>query len=335
MNLYLFALSLYYIGYIKVFPVLCFAGLFLSVLNTITFMNPKFDNRIFYYLKYKSIGEGLIFLTGVLSPIITCENCATEATYFSMVFKLAFHIYLRNVLFLFVTILEIQIAIERYYTIKSTEKILVKKRERIKILLFVVLSFLPFLPDLFAYEIVPFKVVNYFVDFDKNKGDYFMLEKSKYGNSTIHNIFSITLCMVQNAATVLFLIPFNVLVFIEFRRFIKNKSRTVNQTNMNNANHSVQTSSQQRNSSDNKFNYMISIITFLFVISRVSDALSHLFLFLNGYLYDIELAEVYFFISNILFEFLFYFFTIFNFFIYYIFNKPFKEYFNKKFINSK
>lgn len=203
------------------YPVICLIGLVLSILSLITFNNPKFTEKIYYYLEVKTFVEILILTIGVLSPISTClDPCLTGSTYFSAIFEWILIKYLQDVLYMFITVLR--------YTFVCA---------------------LIVVPSLFTHTIT---VVN---------ETYILLDPSEYGNSMIHKVYITCLNLLENALTILLLIPYNVLTFVEFRKFMKKKKRLTQ---------CPETQQRILNAQSN-FNKMILIVSFGTAELRVSS----------------------------------------------------------------
>jgi hypothetical protein len=307
-NLIQFLNDLYFIVYVKIFPAICLVGLLLCTLSFITFINSKFNKRIYYFLKYKSLVEALILLTGVLSPISSCTDCATDGGYMTSVYVWAIDHFLRNVLYTIITFIEVLITIDRYQTIKSTDSALVAKKDKMKLLFFVILSFLIFVPMFFAFKIALFR----------HKSDnslYYSLKNTPYGRSQFHKYYMISVNLFENVLTLIFIIPFNILVVNNFRRFIRKKIEILH----------ISADSKKR--SEYNFNIMILVTTVLFALTRLIDLSNCI---LNEFYSDPFNSTI----INIFFEIFFAIVTSLNFFIYYIFNKPFRNYVQKNFFNQ-
>ena len=114
---------------VYVLPILCITSFVLSLLSFIFyFFLQAFQMKNFFYLMVKSLLELLLFAFRTLTPYLSCLYCETETTYHRQWMKLMLFIYLKPILYLLITILEIIITQNRLMAVKSINK----KQKQIK-----------------------------------------------------------------------------------------------------------------------------------------------------------------------------------------------------------
>jgi len=315
-----FFVNLYNIGFVILTPIICVLGLTLNIICCITFF--KLKEKIFFYLAYKSLAESLYLATGAISPFISCYSCDLEDTYFRMMITLITAKFFKMAVFSFVTILEIEISFNRYSLVNShSTNTVIEKKDKIKILIYTIVSILLYLPCFFAFEIK--RIIPY-------ENEY-RLVQNNIGNHPIFMYVYSYLGFIGNILSILVLLPLNVIILIKFKKFIKNKSqnrvRPIAQTLVqarqeNVANRLVL---QENAKTETRFTRMIVAISFLFIFSRLCEASIAFFILYNQYIKLIDYFKLYFSILNIFVYALNYIIFSCNFFIYYIFNSTFKK----------
>ena len=309
-------MGFYNIGYLKVLPVICVIGCILSLINLIVFLNPKLKEKIYFYLMIKSLIELVILVCGALLPLL--QN-VTYITYFTTLFQIVLYKVLSNALFLFVSIMEISITFNRYFIIKSTQKLLVKKKDKILVFIFGIVSFALFIPICFAYNIV-------------EANGKFSFENSDFGNTKFFEIYLECINFSENLLTVFVLLPSNIIVLIQYRRFLSKKKTIINFASRLIRGQDTENAENKRISklvrSQRKFTRMIIILSFLFIFARLCTAGFEIFNIYNKYVHHIKTYEICYLFLNIIISFNIYFMLSVNFFIYYFFNKPFRQCFH-------
>ena len=316
LSLYNFYIHLYDICYMIVTPTICVIGFFLSFLAFLTLKNTDLKEKIFFDLMVKSFLETFLFCFGALSPLVSCTDCEISQTYSSMVFSLIVYKFLRNGFHLFVTIMEIKITINRYLILKSTEKIIAKKKDKLLIFIFGLIAMLIFSPALFAYEIVRAPLG-------------YTLSNSLFGNSKFFFYYWTFVCLFTNLLTIFVLIPINILVIIKYKKFIRKKNRMRFSVSVIAI---AQNSVPKKGDDQTKFTRMIILTTTLFCFTRLCEAsidALNIYIWIAGI---IRFYAIYSFILNIFSQFITYLVLSLNFFIYLIFNKKFRDSFKKLFL---
>jgi len=300
-NLIEFFIQSYNIGFVIISPTLCVIGFILNLLSFIVFVCLK--EKIFFYLAMKSLAEALLLMTGAISPYMTCINCNLENTYLIALITLIVAKFAKGPLYTLITILEIEIAFNRYNLINShTTKTLIEMKDKIKGFVFTLISILLFVPYLFAFEI------------NKNKMYEYKMEKSKFGSSEFFYYFY-TCISFENILSVLILLPLNIIIIIKFKKFIQQKQEQISTTpRMRQDNVKIET----------RFTRLMILISFLFILSRLAEASVSLVIIYNQHInaldyYDfiLTLLNVYVYANTFLI------FSL-NFFIFYFLNKTFR-----------
>ncbi len=301
----------YSIVQVYVSPIICLAGFFLSLFSFIVFLKLS-KGRIFFYLMVKSLLEMLLFAFGTLTPYLSCLFCSTANTKHSQWIKLILYVYLKPVLFLFITILEIVISINRYFSIKNTEKIDTNKNDKIFVISSAIIVSLIFSVFFFGYKIELVTI---------NNLKLFVIATTDFGSKTFFSVYSLFVNFISNLLTIFVLIPLNIILFIQFKKFIERKKRLLNQTD--------------RIINDTRFTKMILITSFLFIFSRLFEAF-------------IDIVSIYYYLSKNK-DYIFYYFLILNLFvlvntyfiislnfiIFYYSNKPYRDTFKQIFCRRK
>ena len=216
--------------------------------------------------------------------------------------------FLRNILYSYITIIEILITFNRYFIIKSTNKIKTKRNDKLLVYGLGVVCFIIYAPYLFTYKI------------DWLKGT---LSFTEFSETQFYIIYFQAITIGQNLLTIIILIPYNIIVLIAYKKFIVKKqsilrsviipTRIENQITM-----PLKANSQKR------FTKMILIISFLFIFIRLSSILVQMFAYYSIF-NPTEAFDLYVGILNTFSTLSIYFSFSINIFIYYVFNLPFKE----------
>jgi len=206
----------YNIGYITLIPIICVLGLIFNIISFIVFWGLK--EKIFLYLTAKTFAESLLLIIGAISPYTSCDDCKFENTYLRIIIILVSHKFLVAVVYSLITILEIEIAFNRYIIIKSrdTNIIMVEKKDKLKLFLYSLFSISLALPYLFAHKIerkMMFSSYQYTLNLnDFGKSDFFYY---------FHTYFVLIIYYVINFVSILIIVPLNIVIIFEFKKFMK------------------------------------------------------------------------------------------------------------------
>jgi hypothetical protein len=185
-----------------------------------------------------------------------------------------------------------------------------------------------FVPNLFLYEIESYKTkegTQAFYLGQKNSDPYLLYF---INNSTVF----------VNGITLLILLPVNIAVIVQFKRFIDKKNRLTisNLIPIPQRTNVIQPTKKRK--TETKFNKMILLVSFLFILVRIGEIIPNIFVYFLGIddsNFDLSISKDMVdkqsiikifsqFISCIIFSA--------NFFVYYSFNTPFKVFFFKLFL---
>lgn len=319
----LFFIYLYKIGYLFVLPIICVIGFFLNLICWLVLLNPSLREKIYFYFTIKVFLGIFLLAFGALTPYVICMDCATYETYSSMVINLVGYKFMRNSMYLFATLIEIIITFDRYFTLRTRAKIFVTKKNKLFLAGCGLFSALVYLPTLFAEKITHSR---------KYKPDGYTLTATKFGEQKYYYTYLTCVSLISNVLTILILLPFNIMILVKYRKFIKRKNiiskiviSPVRKPRLN---------LTQSNLSQKKFTKMILVISFLFILSRLGEASVRIF---NSF-HDVVQLEFFDFYSTVLTIFVeFNTYVIFSsdFFVYYIFNKPFRDCFKRIFLCNR
>jgi hypothetical protein len=317
-----FFVGLFDIGFVIVSPIICIIGLILNILCCIVFFNLK--EKIFFYLGFKSLAESLFLMIRAISPYLSCFNCDLDNTYVRMLIIFISRKFLELVIYSLITILEIEISFNRYFLVNSHKtKLLIEKKDKIKISVYIVVSILMFIPCLFAYEIKRMMPFAY----------EYILAQNGMGKNLIYMNFYSFFYLLANIVSILILLPLNIIILLKFKKFIKNKS-AVN-TLVRQENNASRLVLQENAKAESRFTRMIVFISFLFIFSRLCEASVAFFVIYNDFNILNEYFKLFYSILSILvFVFNNLIFSI-NFLIFYFFNNTFVKKFNEIFCCKK
>ena len=320
-----FLIFLYYLyntGFVIVTPALCAIGLILNIICFIVFLS--LEEKIFFYLAIKSFAESLLLAFGAISPYTTCTSCNLENNYSRALINLITQKYSIHVIYLLITILEIDISFNRYFLISSRHtNILIQTRDKIKILFYILTPVIIFLPYFFAFNI------------EKKQNNEYHLEYNIFGNSKFFYYFFTYFVFLEYILSILILIPLNIITLIKFKKFVKRKSQNVNRTIRQviiNANNII---AQENLKAESRFTKMICIISFLFLFSRLCEASVLFFIMYDQYVRSVDYFLVYYNILIIFVNANTYIIFSLNFFIFYFLNEIFRNKFKQIFCCKK
>jgi len=228
-------------------------------------------------------------------------------------------------MYLCVTLIEIAITLNRYFIIKSNEKLLTKKKDFILVALFGIVSTVIFIPTLFTFKIEKYS--------DNNNIHEFRLVDTDFGISFFFKTYLKCVNFFENILTIFVLIPLNIIVVIEYKKFIR-KKRILTQHLATTSLVVNELQNEKKNkilNSEKKFTKMILIISVLFIYVRLVTTGVELFVIYNEYVHEIEIFSILYVFFNIFMSYNVYFTFSFNFFIYYYFNKSFRDCFKSIF----
>ena len=323
-----FAINLFQYGYIIVIPIISLIGFLLNGVCIIVFSNRNLKEKIHFYLMTKSFIEMLLLAIFVFIPYDSCIDCASFETYGSILFSMWINGYLGYSLHLFDSIIEIVITINRFFIIKSSEKILANIKDKIFIFICGFISMIIFVPNLFLYEIESYKT--------KEGTQAFYLEQKNSDPYLLYFINNATAFV--DVITLLILLPVNIAVIVQFKRFIDKKNRLTISNLIPIPQRTNVIRPTKKRKTETKFNKMILLVSFLFILVRIGEIIPYIFLHsirvddpnfdpnISNDMVDITSIIKIFsqFISCIIISA--------NFFVYYSFNTPFKVFFFKLFL---
>ena len=270
----------------------------------------------------KSFIEMLLMSFGAFIPLIKCLTCLNKYSCI-LANQIVFN-FLTNIMYLFATLIEIAITLNRYFIIKSNEKLLTKKKDIILVVLFGIVSTVLFIPTFFTFKIEKYS---------DNNNQEFRLVETDFGISFFFKTYLQCVNFFENILTIFVLIPLNIIVILEYKKFIR-KKRILTQHFATTSLVINELQNEKKNkilNSEKKFTKMILIITFLFIYIRLVTTGVEIFVIYNEYVHEIEIFSILYVFLNIFIYYNVYFTFSFNFFIYYYFNKSFRDCFKSIF----
>ena len=261
-----FAIYWAYKGYYIFVTILSSISFIFNLLCFIVFLNPKLiEDNIFFYFKIKSFVECLLVLIDGAEPLV---DTYLKDTYFSWFYYIVSIHYFKNSCIFYTIFLEIVITINRYFIIKSKTKIFVRIRD-------IALAIIGALVCLLAYK--PMLVCERVVLINSFYGIY-GLGYSPICDLSTFNIYQISINSIQHLVPILILLPANIIVLMQYKKFIK-KKRTVIAIGTSAA---TLIKVNREAKSQGRFTKMILIISFMFIIIRLLYGLMGLFQLLYG-----------------------------------------------------
>ena len=147
--------------------------------------------------------------------MIPKHYCKSNESYFLALLRLYVYRYLIYCIYVWQSINEVLINYDRYLVF-SNKKNLFNRKNSFKIILFSTgfLSFLLFVPNLFAYQI----------SLDPNEKDnyYYYISKTKFGNTYLFQLYLFFMLGASNILSTLFLIITSIQLVLEARHFCRN-----------------------------------------------------------------------------------------------------------------
>ena len=304
----MFYIDMMDIGYMTIYPLICTVGFLISSVCFITLLISKLKEKTFFYLRIKSLLELFLLLFGILVPFLNCSSCNSKIHIITCIIIYKF---LTNSFYLYATVIEVVIAVNRHFILKSKKKNITKIKDKIFVFILFVLCLIIHAPNIFANKIVK----------DIAQNDSYKLGKTDFYRSNFFFYYTVCIEIVQNVLTVFLLIPINIMVVFEFKKFMTEKRKRL----------ATESAKKNNHNEERKFNKMIIFHSLIFIYTRLIEGITEMF-------------QIYFFIKppSFMFNYYFYVLSIFvkyntnfffsmNFFIYYWFNQPFRDSFKKIF----
>ncbi len=296
------------IGYMTIYPLICTVGFLISSVCFITLLISKLKEKTFFYLRIKSLLELFLLLFGILVPFLNCSSCNSKI---HIITCIIIYKYLTNSFYLYATVIEIIIAANRHFILKSKKKNITKIKDKLFAFILFFSCLVVHVPNVFENNIVNSDEMN----------DSYRLEKSDFSKTDFFYYYIVCIGLVQNVLTVFLLIPINIMVVFEFKKFMTEKRKRL----------ATESAKKNNHNEERKFNKMIIFHSLIFIYTRLIEGITEMF-------------QIYFFIKppSFMFNYYFYVLSIFvkyntnfffsmNFFIYYWFNQPFRDSFKKIF----
>lgn len=259
------------IGNVFIIPPLCSIGFLLNILCIIVFIRLSKQANIFKYFLVKTIAENNILLVGSLIPLGTCVNCAVYESLLQVVHRYIFVGYLIPVSYSYSGFCEIVIVIDRILILKNKNKN--SFSYKLVMVVILIISVCLFIPLLFSRRITALSDNRY------------VLVRTSFGSSVEFPIFLTTTVLVRNTFFFVSLVFSNLLLLIQFRRYINKKyflvtgiinklnSNSVDDVSKNSSNFTTSNETNESNKTklddtEKRLTRMTLILSFIFIISR-------------------------------------------------------------------
>ncbi|CAF0934175.1 unnamed protein product [Brachionus calyciflorus] len=227
------------IGYFYITTPICVIGILLNIVSIIVFVRLGKNGNIYKYFMVKTIAESIILLIGSLIPFGTCVNCAVFQTLPQAIYRLLGTGSFNQIASTYSGFSEIAITIDRILILKNKE-LKVFNYKLVMPIMFI-LSFSMFIPMFFA---------NYI----RNVGSRFIFTSTDFGSSPSYPLYLASVVLSRNLFFFVSLSTGNILLLIEFRKYLNKKYKLVNAFSKSNAPRIKTESSKDNNSnlSNNK-----------------------------------------------------------------------------------
>jgi hypothetical protein len=335
--------TFFLVANIYTIPIVAVIGFFFNIICLAVLLHPKLKGDTYKYLIFKTLAHLYSQTATGMSPYGICSFCPISQTLGAQIFMIYFLIFLANTFFTYAALIEIVLAYERLLMFKQNSKWLIKLNLKLTLTIIVISGLIVNIPYLFAYRVAETSLGRFRWVF------------TEFGSSSFFRIYVIVLTIIQNCFPIFTLFTLNILVTIEFRNYLNRKSRltrkkenTIDNSTKENENRQIelastslslsnslstnQTSSKNdsNESSVKNFTMMIIVSSTIFAIIRLINLIhfSSLQIFrLNGVNSNSLLDYLAF--ANFFGLMLYY---GINLFLYIKFNKNFKSFFKKIFM---
>jgi hypothetical protein len=212
---YLMAVSLRnLITVVYTLPIASLISFILNIPCLIVLFHRKLKGDTFKYLVLKTLCHlGFLFIIA-LTPTFRCTSCAFSLTLFTKIVQYYLSICLLNPLSTGAALVEIALTYDRLLMLKQHKsKYLVKLRFWPTTICFIAISILVNLPIMFSVKIEQVPGTNIWL--------YLIMD---FSNTAFYRFYSIFYSIMQALLALIVLVVLNILVKIEFSKYIKRKT---------------------------------------------------------------------------------------------------------------
>jgi len=252
-----------------VIPSICVIGIFLNLICILVLArNKEFNQRMYKLLLFKIVIETLSLLIGVgFNDLICFKDCFSKYStnyYLRLLYKIL-RIVAGN-FFIVATLSEIGLNYDRYLMLKRKDNFFNKMKLRYLFLIYILIGFVLFFPEIFAYKYENVPIGN-------NNASIF--DYSIFGESDIYSYYILVTITTYNFISIVIFTAMNIFLIIEYKKFIKRKTTnvlyriaTIPQIILGQErNHTIAISCNPKRSEIN-FTKMILILNIIFVLIR-------------------------------------------------------------------
>jgi hypothetical protein len=201
-------------------PIGSLIGLMLNILCLIVLCHRKLKGETYKYLIFKTVSHlGFLFVI-VIWPIFVCSSCPISLTLLAKMLNYIFDIVALNCITTYAALVEIALSYDRLLMFKQQKsKYLIKLRFWPTTICFLVVGFVLNSPFIFAFQIekVP------------GTADIWRLARTAFGGSSFYRTYVIVLSLIQTLVALVVLVVLNILVKIEFSKYMKRKKSLTKQ----------------------------------------------------------------------------------------------------------
>lgn len=197
---------------VYILPPICLAGVLLNLLSSIVSFHFR-HNRIFFYMLISSFSDMTFLFINFFLIIIRCGSlCPIGYTYASKVYEIFIYLYIGSTLLMFSSLLEILVLIHQYAIIKQIDPI--KSINKYYILTLLAIVSLGLNTPVFIIRKIGINAYSNHV-----------VELNDFGRSDTGRYVSIIYGLVRGLLLMIFLFIPNVMLSIEFRKYVAKKRR--------------------------------------------------------------------------------------------------------------
>jgi hypothetical protein len=260
---------MYSIGYIYIVPFISVTAFGLNLVSLIVFLNPKLKGKLYNYFVSKSISELIFLLLGALYPVYFCTSCPTYATMgWAILIDYGVGIGIATV-YTYSGLCEIAIIYDRlvaFYQIRRFDF-----DSRIIISTMLLISVVPFIPELFASYI------------SQSASGKYTIQSTGFGLSPVYLWYIGLVGMTESLIIFAVLITMNILLVQKFKIYLARKRRiVVTSLSAVRTLNSVRTNAQNTASNareedpERRITLMVIVHSFVLILSRTCQSIDNI-----------------------------------------------------------
>jgi hypothetical protein len=256
----------YNIGYIYVVPSVSVLAFAFNLVSIIVFLHPKLKGKTYKYFVTKTVSELIFAVLGALYPVFFCASCATFGTLgWAILIKYGAGITIQTS-YTYSGLCEIAIIYDRLVVLYQIRHF--DFDSRVVILSMLVLSFVSFIPGLFASFIVL-----------SAPGQY-SIQPTEFGISQGYLWYQALVVVIENIMIIAALVCMNSVLVHKFKTYLARRRMILANTRL--ALQMLNTSTQNTNNSieedlQKRITLMVIIHSSVLIVSRIIVTIDTMF----------------------------------------------------------